>query len=462
MAQLWDLDEMGAMYSMAAYNFYSKMVKKPLSYGDYKKALNLTMDMERYDAYLAEGQALNIKVMDRVLNAMIRMGYEFSFQGGGQGSRSLQRIDNNKNMGKKKIANNKGRAPPNNPNRERWWFGADNIGFGSGERPNKPKGRARGGVYEPRKREQIVEEDEVIGVVAGDSGYSTVSYDLQPGVADTFPWLSQIAPLYERYKVEYMEVYYKPMVSGYSADGQTGKVVICADYDAAGSPPDTLAKAETVDPHVDCMPYQEMHLMLAPNRLTPSVGLFVRGGMVPLGTDIKTYDAGKVFIAVAGTNSTNTIGELRIRYKVRFMNPRLPESVAAPSNHIFSELYYSAATLTGGPLVVPYSSFVQNGLGLTVATGVIALPAGILRINAWFQFIHDGGTPPTVVQMFLLINGVAVQPDFKEHDTAVQGASGVIPWIGTFQEGDTVALNYSIVGGGAPTCSLKARLFISV
>jgi len=371
---------------------------------------------------------------------------------------------NNKNGGQRSRAREAARAR----NEARFWFGADHIGFGSGDRPKAMGGRNTDSepVVIPRKKEQVVEEDEVISVVTGDSGFASESWQIQPGQVGTFPWLSRIGVLYERYRFEYLEVYYKPMVSGYSTEGQTGKVVIAADYDAAGSPPSILREAETMDPHVDGMPYQEMHLSLATARLTPPGGLFVRPGNLPAGTDVKTYDAGRIYFCAAGTNSSATVGELRVRYKVRFFNPRLPESVPVIANHIWTHASnLVVATTSGAHTVIPFSSgnFNPNGLNLSVTAGVFTLPAGILKFALTWSFNHTGGTAPTVVKVHQYYNGVQITNNWTgQHQSGINGTGHTMYYERQAAEGDTIEWRYEVGGGGSPVGALEAFLNVNV
>jgi len=87
------------------------------------------------------------------------------------------------------------------------------------------------------RNSRVVEEDEFIADVNGSTQFTTTAYPYNPGQVLTFPRFSKEAVLYEKYMTESIVFYYKRTVSEFSADGQTGKVILSFDYDAADAPP---------------------------------------------------------------------------------------------------------------------------------------------------------------------------------------------------------------------------------
>jgi len=106
------------------------------------------------------------------------------------------------------------------------------------------------------RRDMIIEESEFIGAVtvANQPNYNVTQYPINPGQASTFPWLSTIAKQYEKYVIERLAFIYKKEVSEYATAGQTGKVIMSVDYDAADAPPATKQQQEDTIPHADAMP----------------------------------------------------------------------------------------------------------------------------------------------------------------------------------------------------------------
>lgn len=231
---------------------------------------------------------------------------------------------------------------------------------------------------------QIIEQDEFIGLVNGSETIESTSYSIQPGLAAVFPWGSKVANLYERYSILDVCFYYKPTVSPFAVGGQQGKMVLSIDYDAAEGPPTTIQEAETMDPHADGLPYENISLCVDPSRATPAGGKFIRPGPVA-GTDIKTYDAGNLYVTAAGTATSAQVGELRVRYRISFSNPRLSAPTVAPCRCLTSYDLNDAAVVSGATLVNWVVA--NNPLGIALAAGIFTLPPGhyVMSLSYWLS-----------------------------------------------------------------------------
>ena len=139
-------------------------------------------------------------------------------------------------------------------------------------------------------------------------------------------------------------------MTGFAAAGQRGQVIMSFDYDASDHPPTDKQQMEATWPHKDDMPYKEIRLNLPIAELTGPGGKYVRPGLPPTGTDIKTYDVGVLHIATSGMESLDAyIGELRVRscadqyasYHVRNCASRPDEFIvgAKSMNEILEEYY---------------------------------------------------------------------------------------------------------------------------
>lgn len=269
-------------------------------------------------------------------------------------------------------------------------------------RGNLPRGR----------RSCVVEEDEFIAEVVGSNSSTTptvATYPINPGQVVTFPWLAKQAAQWEKYHFEFLEFYYKPEVSGFATEGQSGKVIFSVDYDASDAPPSTKQQAEDTDPHCDAMPYQAMALALAPRQMFQLAdSKYVRPGGLPGSSDIKTYDAGNLNVLTQNNGGTSAIGELHVRYRVRFEVPVLESSVNAPANNQVA-LFYSTApeSLTNNVAkALAMATASTNGIGAVNTAGSIVLPAGnyLLDVNT---ITSDSATEAFGVSTSLVINGMA-------------------------------------------------------
>jgi len=228
------------------------------------------------------------------------------------------------------------------------------------------------------RRSRVEVEDEYVMDIAGSVSFATTSLAVNPGQSTVFPWLSKEALLFEKYKILRLEFYYRPQVSAYATNGQTGKVMLSFDFDASDAPPASKQQVEDTHPHSDGMPYEEVILTIDPRDCSLQDSYFVRPGGLPGSSDIKTYDVGILSVSTIGNNSSANIGELRVRYAIALHDPVLENIISAPLNYHFSQ--FRGITETGGAtstaITLLLATTVTNGLNATNTSGVITLPVG--------------------------------------------------------------------------------------
>jgi len=300
---------------------------------------------------------------------------------------------------------------PRAPRRQRRMRGANPHGPNAMRRPRGMPGQqiGRGGdtvtTRSTSRRGQVLEEDEYIGEVNGSVAFATTQYAINPGQAATFPWGSQIAALYEEYEFEYLEFYYTAEVSQYATQGQTGVVLLSADYDSSDAPPATKQRVEDTDPHTTpALPSTKLiRLVMDCAQMKRNLGKYVRPGAQPVNTDIKTYDSGNLFVSTQGQTNTTNIGELHVRYRVRLSKPVLESSGGAlgqPGSQLLLTSALAgetaAATTVAGLCFASATNpvVVQNSIGATFAsTGLVTLPAGTYLIEAGNTCVGSAAAP---------------------------------------------------------------------
>jgi len=227
------------------------------------------------------------------------------------------------------------------------------------------------------RRSRVEVEDEYIVDVAGSTTFATTQFPLNPGQSGTFPWLSQEAKLFEKYRILGLEFYYRPQVSAFATNGQSGKVMLSFDYDASDAAPATKQQVEDTHPHADGMPYESVLLSVDPKESARQDSYFIRSGGLPGGSDIKTYDFGTLSVSTIGNNSTANIGELRVRYAIALIDPVLENMVNAPLNLRISQFQNSVNESAGATTVaktMALAAITTNGLQAVNNAGVITLP----------------------------------------------------------------------------------------
>jgi len=266
-----------------------------------------------------------------------------------------------------------------------------------------PSGRASGAGYDmhfdavssnPKPTDRAESFDELIGTVTGQTAFTLTSFAVNPGNATTFPWLSKIASLYERYKFSRLEFYFQHDVSQYASQGQQGLVLLSVLFDSASAAPSTKTQIEATFPHVICMPNQNSLLKVPVAKLHPAgLPFYVRPGNVPGGADVKTYDCANLFLTVQGMVGAGEVGELHVRGSVVLMDRILDSSVsAAPANNqfvIFQSTAGETLTTTVNAQLL-YAGTQVGSLGASNASGALTLPAGNYIVDIDTNFVFTG------------------------------------------------------------------------
>jgi len=263
--------------------------------------------------------------------------------------------------------------------------------------PQNARGMPKG--IRKQRRTPFAEDEfiaDFIGSTTFGAGASTnaTQYAVNPGQAASFPWLSQLAPRFEKYVFTRLEFYYKHEVTQFIAAGTIGKALIAYDYDAADAPPTSKLQMLDMDPHSDGMPCEDFVMSVDCREAFNNGPKYVRPGNLPGGADIKTYDAGLLSIAGAGnSDGTTKIGELHVRYEGWFEKPVLESTTSAPANNQVAWFQSTTAEslATGVAYQVLLATASTNGLNAVNTAGAILLPAGNYLVDyvASFGFSVD-------------------------------------------------------------------------
>jgi hypothetical protein len=226
---------------------------------------------------------------------------------------------------------------------------------------------------------QTIEEDEYIAEINGSVGFAATAFNINPGQSGTFPWGNKIAQLYERYDFKFLEFYICSEVSAYAAQGQTGVVMMSCDYDASDAAPTTKQQVLDTNPHtVPCLPSVERPIVLRLDcrEMRTSDAKYVRPGSQPANTDLKTYDAGILYVSTQGNANTTNIGELHVRYRCELRKPVLESAInlQGAAQHWSSIVATSANNFASAVLQAGGSPVLA---GITLGANSVVFPAGI-------------------------------------------------------------------------------------
>ena len=287
---------------------------------------------------------------------------------------------------------------------------------------------------------------EYVGDIFGPSTSGTfdvTAFPLNPGLEQTFPWLSQLAANYEEYEFIQLVFEFKSSIQDVnSATGQVGTIITATNYNASQplftDKPQMAAyygsvSGKTTDDQthgVEC----------DPAKLSGSAGSYVRTNPVLTGEDLKTYDHGIFQLAthnIPGIPNSSTfpgllngtLGELYVYYKVML---RKPKFLSGRGLAITRALFVSGAgteTLTfpmgtQAGLLSGQQNNIKILVALTANTISLTLPAYYAG-NLELKLYTEGTTLTSNVSTLAAVSGNIVKVADIYGSTATAGDSPV-------------------------------------
>jgi hypothetical protein len=149
--------------------------------------------------------------------------------------------------------------------------------------------------------------------------YSAISYVVNPGRSQLFPWLWRIASGYESYKFHSLRFIYETMTN----TTQVGTVIMAIDADAHDEVATTKAQLLEYEGATSTAVWLPKTMVVPSPILNKRTSYFVTDQVDPSG-DNNLYHTGRFQIATSGnTASAVAIGELYVEYDVTFSTPQL-------------------------------------------------------------------------------------------------------------------------------------------
>lgn len=162
--------------------------------------------------------------------------------------------------------------------------------------------------------------------------FEQTKYVINPGLQETFPFLSQLAQNYVMYDMEGCIFQYKPLSGeGASASNNSiGKVIMATQYDPDVDSFYNSIQMENYDYSNSCKPSTgAVHGVETANQFAHISNLYVRSGVSS--KDKTQTDVGNFFLATEGipgaAGTTVTLGELWVTYRVKLSTSNLFGSV---------------------------------------------------------------------------------------------------------------------------------------
>lgn len=276
----------------------------------------------------------------------------------------------------------------------------------------------------------VITHREYIGDIYSASTPNTFtinSYPINPGMRQTFPWLSDlVGNSYQQYIFESCVFMFKTFSADAlnSVNTALGTVVSCINYDSSDVPYTSRAQMENTDWAVSTKPSESVMIPVECRKSSVTQNnYYIRTGAPPVNSDIKTYDLGRLSIATLNFQGANVnAGSLYVTYKIRLMKPiqLAPLSLALSARYDLNPTFTATHTLGVLP---PVQQFDNLGLTFTdtshSGTKVTfpPLPTGSL----WeIQVLYDFGSVMPGVSPGVIAS--AIGDDWKSvnyYDTSV-------------------------------------------
>jgi len=257
-------------------------------------------------------------------------------------------------------------------------------------------------------------ESERILSVAGNTTFGVVgNVACNPGLSDSFPWLSGHAQLYERYKIHKLVYHYKSL----KAATTNGQVLLSFDYDTLDSAPTTAVEVaqSTVyesDRVWECF---SLHIPVDPNRV-----LFTRSGSIG-SADAKTYDFGRMYVSAEGCDDTSNQGFIEVEYDIECFDKQTGSSPSLGAGDFAVWNLSANQSASNTTVTIAFDEEpITNPLTLANSSGTFTIPqAGLYEISCDLSTtVGLGATPAT-----LEVDDAAATPPILFSGSVANGAS---------------------------------------
>lgn len=264
----------------------------------------------------------------------------------------------------------------------------------------------------------VISHREFIGNVDGTTSFLATPYVLQPAIATTFPWLSQLASRWEQYRFSKLSFEYITRCPATTA----GSVILAPDYDVLDPTPVSETVVTGYTGAVEGCAWSSLTCHLDPRGMFPmGPKKFTRTVNIG-GSDQKTYDCGNFYICTDGMTGTSMVGKLWVNYSVELYVPQINNPVAPLSKDIAMFKSNALTTLpTAIDTMIELSDIVYNPLGVTNNTTAFVLPKGMYDVNCDCS-ISDDTAEALYGYVKIMLDGLEIPNSKSSYNQTTAGA----------------------------------------
>jgi hypothetical protein len=260
---------------------------------------------------------------------------------------------------------------------------------------------------------------EPLATILGSTGFAITTFNINPGLAATFPWMSNQARGYESYRVNSMAIEYKFTTNEFIGKG---RIVIAPDYDAGDPAPTSALQAEQMSDSVMGAVAKNWTCRLRPR----GMGIlgpkrFIRGGALSANEDIKTYDIAQVHIVTSGQTDTSEIGQLWISYDITLTEPQ----PISPSNEFLAGLLISPDGVGGSTTHLLGTDAVASGAIVMSVIGNVVSVSELIE-GQQYRLIYVAFAAVVTTTPTIALDGVnLVSVNNPIYASAADGVEGI-------------------------------------
>jgi hypothetical protein len=181
--------------------------------------------------------------------------------------------------------------------------------YGSSTRVTKPNFGAK---------KTIVKHSEYIGDVLGSVAFTIQkTLNCNPGLPNSFPWLSQIALAYEKFCIKNIRYRFETE----APTSFTGCILLSPEYNPQDAIPVSKMEIFQNENTAKSVPWRGVSCPIPTKYLKVYNDYFVRGGALTANKDLKTYDPLVMYVCTQGQTGAGMIGEIWVDYEIELINP---------------------------------------------------------------------------------------------------------------------------------------------
>jgi hypothetical protein len=242
------------------------------------------------------------------------------------------------------------------------------------------------------------------------TAYECLSYSLNPGNSQLFPWLSTVASNFQEWELQGALVELITEAADFSSNFSIGNVMMAADYNPLAPMPQNKIDLLELEYSSSTKASNSLLMPIECARVNNSLThLFVAEDSDYQGTDARSFDLATIHIGTQGIPVEEAkLAEIWITYEVALYKPTLKDAFFEGGTAAHIQVFGCSSSLNlgvnGTALIMPGSSD-----GFSVVNNVITLPDGNENWLVLCQWA--GGTWTNLTQPTLTLQGLAVLPN---------------------------------------------------